>query len=41
MDELTKATSLIKNNKSPGPDGIAVEFYKMYWNDVKSDHYYY
>ena len=39
MKELTKALSLMKNNKSPGPDGIAVEFYKIYWNDVKSDYF--
>ena len=27
----------MKNNKSPGQDGICVEFYKVYWNDVKND----
>ena len=27
----------MKNNKSPGQDGICVEFYKMYWNNVKDD----
>ena len=25
----------MKNNKSPGPDGIVVEFYKMYWDMLK------
>ena len=25
----------MKNNKSPGSDGITVEFYKMFWNKIK------
>ena len=25
----------MKNNKSPGFDGITTEFYKKFWNDVK------
>ena len=25
----------MKNKKSPGSDGISVEFYKLFWNDVK------
>ena len=25
----------MKNKKSPGSDGITVEFYKLYWNGVK------
>ena len=25
----------MKNQKSPGSDGITVEFYKLFWNDVK------
>ena len=25
----------MENNKSPGSDGINVEFYKLFWNDVK------
>ena len=27
--EINKAVSMLKNNKSPGPDGIISEFYKM------------
>ena len=27
----------MKNGKSPGSDGINVEFYKMFWHDIKSD----
>ena len=39
MSEVTKALSNMKNNKSPGQDGICVEFYKIYWNDLKEDFY--
>ena len=27
----------MKNGRSPGPDGNNVEFYKMFWHDIKSD----
>ena len=39
MDECGEAIKSMKNNKSPGFDGIPVEFYKIFWNDIK--HYYY
>ena len=25
----------MKNQKSPGSDGISVEFYKLFWNNIK------
>ena len=37
LTELSSALFKMKNNKSLGQDGICVEFYKMYWNEVKED----
>ena len=34
MAEVIHALQKQKNNKSPGPGGIPVEFYKMYWHTV-------
>ena len=34
LEEVKKAVSEMKNNKSPGPDGIPAEFYKIFWNDI-------
>ena len=39
IEELGKCLKMMKNNKSPGPDGICTEFYKCYWNVVKTDLY--
>ena len=32
--ETTKAAQELNNNKAPGPDGIPVEFYKHFWNQL-------
>ena len=33
-DECFKALKEMKNDKSPGSDGITVEFYKTFWDDL-------
>ena len=33
-DELLKALKHMKNDKSPGTDGLTVEFYKFFWKDI-------
>ena len=35
-DDLKKAIFMMKDNKSPGPDGISIEFYKRFF-DIISD----
>ncbi len=37
LSEYECGSSLMemKNNKSPGSDGLTVEFYKIFWNDIK------
>lgn len=37
--EISKALKKMQNNKSPGPDGIIVELYKLYWNVIGDDLY--
>ena len=32
--ELSKAVQQMKTNKSPGPDGITPELYKLYWEKI-------
>ena len=39
LAECEDAIKDMKNNKSPGADGIPVEFYKLFWNDIK--HYFF
>ena len=34
-EECKIALKEMKNNKSPGSDGITTEFYKIFWNDIK------
>ena len=34
MDELKSAISMMKDNKTPGPDGLSVEFYKAFFNEL-------
>jgi hypothetical protein len=34
LDELDTAIRKLKNNKSPGLDGLIVEFYKQMWHAV-------
>ena len=33
--ELLLSIKAMKNNKSPGTDGLTAEFYKFFWNDLK------
>ena len=33
-DECFKSLQLFENNKSPGEDGLTVEFYKTFWNTI-------
>ena len=35
--EVAAAVKMTKNNKSPGPDGISFEFYKLYWDLIGDD----
>ncbi len=34
IEECLKVLPLFKNNKSPGNDGITMEFYKHFWNSM-------
>ena len=34
FEEVKTAVSSMANNKTPGPDGIPAEFYKMFWPDI-------
>jgi exonuclease III len=33
-EEALSALKLMKNDKSPGPDGFTTEFYKFFWRDI-------
>ena len=34
-NECLEALKSMKQNKSPGSDGLSVEFYKCFWEDIK------
>lgn len=35
LDEISKVIKNMKNDKTPGIDGLPVEFYKVFWLDIK------
>ena len=35
LEEIAKAAKELKNDKSPGSDGISANFYKFFWPDIK------
>ena len=35
IDEMEAVVKGLKNNKSPGWDGLSAEFYKFFWDDIK------
>ncbi|KAK2139446.1 hypothetical protein LSH36_1781g00013 [Paralvinella palmiformis] len=37
LEEATKAIRALKNNKSPGHDGLSAEFYKPFWDILGPD----
>ena len=39
QSEIATAILQLKNGKSPGPDGIGIEFYKVFWPDIKDIFY--
>ena len=39
IDECEQAVLNMKENKSPGSDGLPVEFYKTFWHNLKSHFY--
>ena len=36
IDDLQEAVKSMNNNKTPGKDGIPVDFYKMFWGKLKN-----
>ena len=34
--ECVEVIKTFKNGKSPGTDGLPIEFYKIFWNDIKN-----
>ena len=39
LEELEQAIKLMNNNKTPGEDGIPVDFYKVFWTKIKEPFY--
>ena len=37
MDELFKALQSMEGGKAPGLDGLSVEFYKAFWDELSND----
>ena len=35
LEDLQEAAKLMKNNKTPGEDGIPIDFYKVFWSKIK------
>ena len=35
LAEINKAIKNMQPNKSPGEDGLPIEFYRVFWNDIK------
>ena len=35
ISEIKEAIKYMKNEKSPGIDGLPIEFYKIFWNEIK------
>ena len=35
IEDCERVLKTMKNNKSPGTDGLPFEFYKMFWHDIK------
>ena len=35
-DEVFKSLKSMKNNKSPGNDGLSKEFYECFWDEIKN-----
>ena len=36
IDEIHKAIKMMQPNKSPGEDGLPIEFYRIFWQDIKA-----
>ena len=35
-EECVEVIKTFKNGRSPGTDGLPIEFYKIFWNDIKN-----